>query len=116
LFGLKGVIESIKLNQTYLTEFHINKNCGIIALCSPIPNIGIGIKLWAPIHPLIDISISSNLFAKYVEYIEKSTTAEKIMFSGNGEAFKELKNCDFIMKKENLYERLRKLPPKNIKF
>lgn len=36
------------------------------------------------------------------------------MFSGNGEAFKELKNAEFNMKKENLYERLRKSPAKEI--
>jgi hypothetical protein len=51
------------------------------------------LKLWAPIHPSIDFSVSSNLFMKYIEYIEKSTTVDKIMFSGNGEAFKELKTA-----------------------
>ena len=34
------------------------------------------------------------------------------MFSGNGEAFKELKSAQFVKKKDNLYERVRKLPPK----
>lgn len=36
------------------------------------------------------------------------------MFSGNGEAFKELKNAEINMKKENLYERIRKTPVKEI--
>ncbi len=74
----------IKVNQAYLTEFHVNNVCAIIALCSPIPGIGIALKLWAPIHPAIDETVSCNLFIKYIEHIEKSTTAEKIMFSGNG--------------------------------
>lgn len=40
-----------------------------------------------------------NFFARYIDFIEKSTTCEKIMFNGNGEAFKELKSCGFTMKK-----------------
>ena len=97
-----------------MTEFHVNDACAIIALCSPIPNVGIALKLWAPISDSVNFALSSNLFAKYVEFIEKSTSVDKILFSGNGEAFKELANCDFQMKKDKLYERIRKFPPKKI--
>lgn len=40
------------------------------------------------------------------------TTADKILYNGNGSQFKELNACGFTMRKQNLYERLRKLPPK----
>jgi hypothetical protein len=59
----------MKVNQTYLTEFHVNNVCAIIALSSPIPGIGTALKLWAPIHPAIDDAVSSNLFIKYIEHI-----------------------------------------------
>lgn len=39
----------VKVNQTYLIYFYINEVLGILALCSPIPTVGMMIKLWAPL-------------------------------------------------------------------
>jgi hypothetical protein len=110
IFEIEKVLQWIASNQTYLTEFHVNDQPAIIALCSPIPGIGMALKLWAPVLPNCDEALSLSLFKRYIDYIEKSTTVPKIMFSGM--EFKELIAADFTMKKERLYERLRKTAAK----
>lgn len=68
-----------------------------MALCSPIPNIGMALKLWAPVSKEVDLNVSSNLFKKYVQFVQKSTTVERILYSGQG--FRELDQTEFKMKK-----------------
>jgi hypothetical protein len=55
------------------------------------------VKLWVPLINTIDPKMSQSLFLKYIEFIEKSTSYDKIMFRG-GE-FPELKGADFTLKK-----------------
>lgn len=85
---MEKLVPWIKTSQNYLTEFHINDVCAVVALCSPLPSIGIAIKLWAPIAGQANSTISTNIFARYIEYIEKSTTTAKIFYQGKGEGFK----------------------------
>jgi hypothetical protein len=110
LFELEKLQQWIKVSQTYLIEFQVNDQTAIISLCSPIPSIGIALKLWAPILPLADDALSLKLFKRYIASIEKDSTDTKIMYSG-GE-FPELMGAEFVMKKEKLYEKNKSQPPK----
>ena len=60
----------VKVNQTYLIYFYINETLGILALCSPVPTVGMMIKLWVPISEYAkDERVSTTLFKKYVDLI-----------------------------------------------
>lgn len=98
----------VKQSQTYLTEFHVGDQLAVIALSSPIPGIGMALKLWARVEKSVDDTVSASLFKKYIEFVEKSTSVPKQVYSGA--EFPELLGAGFVMKKEKLYERVRKLP------
>jgi len=40
------------------------------------------VKLWAPVEGQVTDKITTTLFKKYIELIEKSTTVQKILYSG----------------------------------
>lgn len=81
-FDLGKLTEWVKVSQTYLLSFYYNDEPGIIALCSPIPKVGMALKLWGLMREDINEAVSSSLFVKFIEFVEKSTSTDKIMFSG----------------------------------
>jgi hypothetical protein len=66
VFEPEKLFQSIPNHQTYLTEFYINNQQAIVALCSPIPSVGIALKLWAPLTDTVDSKTSQSLFQKYI--------------------------------------------------
>jgi hypothetical protein len=68
-FEIDKLMLWIKVNQTYLVEFHVNDQLAILALCSPIPSAGMALKLWAPLRDDVDDTACLTLFKKYLELI-----------------------------------------------
>ena len=100
-FDLDKIIFWVKSNQTYLHHFYVGDQMAVIALCSPIPSIGIVVKMFASVDGLLDDNIANSLFKKYIEFLEKSSTCDKIIYVGKD--FGSLEGAAFTKKKEGMF-------------